>query len=146
LIVPRDGLIFIEAVNLFANPNGWPIVEMQAPQNAPGPEIKGVLGRLHLTDGPPRRIGKEVDRLDEDEDLKLGDVDPAEYRPTANRLEWALRRLADEPASKIAPLIGMSEKRFRHIRRGLVKRTRSENREAIIRLALSRASQTPRNQ
>ena len=105
----------------------------------------GVLGRLHLFDGPPIRIGKEVDRLDQDEDAALGDMDPAEYTARKYTLEWALGILEDEPASKLAPLIGMSERRFRHIRRGLVKRTRATSRDAIIRFARSRASKSPRN-
>ena len=81
----------------------------------------------------------------EDEDAALGDMDPAEYTARKYTLEWALGILEDEPASKLAPLIGMSERRFRHIRRGLVKRTRATSRDAIIRFARSRASQSPRN-
>lgn len=118
-----------------AGPDGMPA----------GPETQGVLGRLHLTDGQPRRIGKEVDRLDEGENFTLGDMDPPEYTARDHTLEWALGILADEPASKLAPLIGMSERRFRHIRRGLVKRTRRENREAIVRLARSRFHSSTRN-
>ena len=44
-----------------AGPDGMPA----AWKNAWSP------GRLHLYDGPPVRIGKEVDRLDEDEDFQL---------------------------------------------------------------------------
>ena len=36
-------------------------------ESLPRPETRGVLGRLHLYDGPPIRIGKEVDCLAEDE-------------------------------------------------------------------------------
>jgi hypothetical protein len=111
-----------------------------------GPDTKGVLGRLHLTDGQPRRIGKEVDRLDEGEDFTLGDTDPAEYTARKYTLEWALGILADEPASRLAPLLGMSERRFRDIGRGLVKRTRAASRDAIIRLARSRATHCEKGQ
>ena len=123
-----------------------PEAKAAGPDGKPaGPESQGVLGRLHLTDGQPRRIGKEVDRLDEGEDFTLGGIDPAEYTARKYTLEWALDILEDEPASRLAPLIGMSERSFRHIRRGLVKRTRATSRDAIIRFARSRASQSPRN-
>ena len=103
-------------------------------------EARGVLGRLHLTGGAPRRIGKEVDRLVEDEEFTLDRPDPAEYTASAVSLSWALEILADEPASKIAPLINMSERRFRDIRRGRIKKVRRDHRNAIVRLALSRAN------
>jgi hypothetical protein len=98
-------------------------------------ETRGVLGRLHLTGGVPRRIGKEVDRLDEDEEFTLDRPDPAEYASSGVTLEWALKVLAGEPASKVAPLVGMSEKRFRDVRRGRVKTVRRSHRRAIIALA-----------
>lgn len=111
-----------------------------APDGTPAnEETRGVLGRLYLTGGTPRRIGKEVDRLDEDEEFTLDRPDPAEYIDEDATLEWALSILADEPASRVAPLIGMSERRFRDVRRGLVKDVRREHRNAIIRLAMNRS-------
>lgn len=106
-------------------------------------ETRGVLGRLHLTGGAPRRIGKEMDRLDEDEEFTLDKVDPAEYTGSGATLEWALDILADVPASTVATSIRMHEKRFRDIRRGRVKRVRREHRNAIIALALSRSNSVP---
>src|SRR5580700_5729 len=79
-----------------------------APDGKPADEeTRGVLGRLHLTGGAPRRIGKEVDRLDEDEEFTLDQPVAAEYTNQGATLEWALGVLASEPASTIAPLIGM---------------------------------------
>lgn len=37
---------------------------------------RGVLGRLHLRSGEPERIGKEVDRLDEDDGDNLDQSRP----------------------------------------------------------------------
>jgi len=88
-----------------AGPDGMPA----------GPETRGVLGRLNLADGQPRRTGKEVDRLDEGEYFTLGNMDPAEYAARDHTLEWALAILAGESSAKLASLIGMSERRFRDI-------------------------------
>jgi hypothetical protein len=104
-------------------------------------EAREVLGRLQLTGDAPRRIGKEVDRLDEDEEFTLDGTDPSEYVANSISLSSALEALADEPASKIALLIGMSERRFRDIRRGRIKKVRREHRHAIVRLALSRMNE-----
>lgn len=103
-------------------------------------ETRGVLGHLQLMGGAPRRIGKEVDRLDEDQEFILDRLDPAEYTSSRATLEWALETLSDEPATKIAQLVGISERRFRDIRRGRIKRVRRQHRYAIIRLALSRGT------
>jgi hypothetical protein len=118
-----------------------PEAKAAGPDGRPaGPDTQGVLGRLHLTDGQPRRIGKEVDRLDEDQEYSLESLDPTEYRATRETLEWALGVLEQEPATEIAPLVGMSERRFRDIRRGLVIKVRPEHRVAIIGLARSRSN------
>ena len=110
-----------------AAPNGTPANE----------ETHGILGRLHLTGGAARRIGKEVDRLDEDEEFTLDRPDPSEYIALGVTLIWALSVLAPEPASKIASQIGMSERRFRDIRHGRTKNVRKQHSDAIVRLALS---------
>jgi hypothetical protein len=103
---------------------------------AAGKETRGVLGRLHLSGGPPRRIGKEVDRLDEDDEFTLDRPDPAQYASSHATLEWALQVLSDQPASGIALRIGMSERRFRDIRTRRVRNVRRNHRNAIIQLAL----------
>jgi hypothetical protein len=111
-----------------AGPDGRPADE----------ETRGMLGRLRLTAGAPRRIGKEVDRLDEDDEFILERSDPAEYTSTRPTLKWALGVLADEPAAKIAPLLGMSERRFRDVRKGLVKTVRRAHVKSIVLLAQTR--------
>jgi len=103
-------------------------------------DSRGVLERLHLTGGAPRRIGKEMDRLDEDEEFTLDRPGPSEYTSSRATLKWALQTLSEEPASKVALLIGMSERRFRDIRRGRIKKVRRQHRNAIIGLALNRAT------
>lgn len=116
-----------------AGPHGLPADE----------ETSGVLGRLHLTGGAPARIGKEVDRLDEDEEFTLGRFDAVEYKSQGATLAWALKVLEDEPASKIGPLVGVSERRFRDIRRGRVKNVHQAHQRAVIRLAQERTSEVP---
>jgi hypothetical protein len=101
-----------------------------------GEETRGVLGRLRLTGRSPRRIGKEVDRLDEDEEFTLDRPDPAEYEKKAITLEQALKIIEREPAARVAELVGMSERRFRDIRHGRIRKVRLEHREAIIKLAM----------
>ena len=117
-----------------------PEAKAAAPNGVPASEDdRGVLGRLRLYAGAPRRIGKEVDRLDEDDEYSLGALDPAEYTAEGHTLKWALQVLAPEPATEVAPLLGIHEKSFRMIRRGLVTPHR-DTREDIIRLAESRES------
>jgi hypothetical protein len=113
-----------------AGPDGMPA----------GEETNGVLGRLHLTGGAPCRIGKEVDRLDEDEEFTLDRPAAVEYTSRGTTLAWALKALEDEPASKIGPLVGVSERRFRDIRRGLVKKVQRRHASAIVRLAQDRTA------
>lgn len=88
-------------------------------------------------------IGKEVDRLDEDAEFTLNRPDPAEYRSTGATLEWALGILESEPASKLAQLVGMSERRVRDIKKGRVKRVRAAHRNVLIKLALERFKVEP---
>lgn len=58
-----------------------PEAKAAGPDGKPAePETRGVLGRLHLYDGPPVRIGKEIDRLDEDDDFQLKASDPESYK------------------------------------------------------------------
>jgi len=119
-----------------------PEAKAAAPNGVPASEDdRGVLGRLRLYAGAPRRIGKEVDRLDEDDEYSLGAPDPAEYTAEGHTLEWALQILEPEPATEVAPLLGIHEKSFRMIRRGLVTPHR-DTRDDIIRVAESRESTT----
>ena len=79
-----------------------------------------------------------MDRLDEDEGFTLDRPEPAEYTTSGTTLEWGLRALEGEPASKTAQLVGMSERRLRDIQRGQVRLVRRPHRNAIIKLALER--------
>jgi hypothetical protein len=57
-----------------------PEAKAAGPDGQPaGEATRGVLGRLHLRGGQPVRIGKEVDRLDEDDDFTLRPSDPIVY-------------------------------------------------------------------
>jgi hypothetical protein len=104
-------------------------------------ETRGILGRLNLYDGPPQRIGKEVDRLSEDEDYLLDATDPTQYLAVEHTLEWALGILEGAPATEIAPQIPMSEKRFRDIRSGVAEPNEG-HRSAIIRIAKCRENES----
>lgn len=68
----------------------------------------------------------------------MDSLDPAEYTTVGDSLEWALGILEDEPATELAPLVGMSEKRFRDVRRR-ISAPNELHREAIIELARKRA-------
>jgi hypothetical protein len=101
-------------------------------------ETRGVLGRLHLTGGAPRRIGKEVDRLDEDDEFTLDRPDPAEYIPQKLSLSWALEVLSDESTASLARLVGISTRRLDDVRKGRVKKVRARNYQKIIAIARQR--------
>lgn len=99
-------------------------------------DTRGLLGRLWLEDGEPARIGKEIDRLYEEEDVTLDDQEPIHYRDddTDLELEAALEVLKQIPQTDVASEIGISERRLRDIEHGRV-RPRKARREAILWLA-----------
>jgi hypothetical protein len=71
-----------------------------APDGSPaGPQTRGVLGRLHLTGGKLIRVGKEVDRLAEEDGIDLLGGDPATFegRPE-DELAWAMWSWEPTPA------------------------------------------------
>jgi hypothetical protein len=104
-------------------------------------ETRGVLGRLHLTDGEPARIGKEVDRLDADEGDALVWDQPVEYQGRGE-LDWAIYLLAREPRATLAAELGVSVRRLQDI----MKRNSSPRpslRRALIDLARRRCVSSP---
>ena len=59
-----------------------------------------------MRDGPPVRIGKEVDRLDEDEDYRLDATDPDGFKLKVDeQLSSALAKLGDKATPKLAALL-----------------------------------------
>jgi hypothetical protein len=101
----------------------------------------GILGRLNLVGGFPCRIGKEVDRLDEDDEFTLERPEALEYETSNATIDWALSVLESEPASKLAVVAGMSERRMRDIKKGRTKHVREAHRTTLIKLALERSKQ-----
>jgi hypothetical protein len=98
-------------------------------------ETRGLLGRLHLTAGEPSRIGKELDRLDEDEGDSLERDQPFVYDdPDDREFEWALGVLGHEPRAEVARELKISVRRFQDI---LKRRSqpRTTLRQAIVERA-----------
>jgi len=105
--------------------------------NPAGEETRGLLGRLHLTSGPPTHIGKEIDRLEEAEQTTLEDDEPIMYDGSgAKEFPRALTIVATLPRKEAAASLGVSVRRLQDIVKG---RSRPHRRllEAIVRLARS---------
>ncbi len=82
--------------------------------NPAGPETTGLLGRLRVQQrGRLRRIGKEIDRLDEDEGASLVPERPVEYE--RDDLADDIAHLSQFPQKPVAAAIGISERRWRDI-------------------------------
>ena len=96
-------------------------------------DTTGLLGRLRVRSGKPARIGKEIDRLDQDEGASLEPDQPVEYE--CDDLADEIAYLAQFPQTTIAAEIGMSERRWRAIATG-----KSIPREATAR-RIARAAQ-----
>lgn len=105
-------------------------------------ETRGVLYSLPLESDGAIRIGKEVDRLDEDEGTSLDNDGPLNYDAKAKRkrVRWfdglrsAVDYLARFPQAQIAEALGISERRWRDIFKGRSIPHRRRQR-MIIRLA-----------
>jgi hypothetical protein len=106
-------------------------------------ETRGVLFSLPLESDGAIRIGKEVDRLDEDEGTSIDNDGPLVYDAKAKRKRvrcfdglWsAVDYLAQFPQARIAAILGISERRWRDI----LKRKstpRRKTQRAIVRLAM----------
>jgi hypothetical protein len=109
--------------------------------NPAGPDTVGLLGRLRVRSEKLVRIGKEVDRLDQDDGASLEPDQPIEYG--RDDLGEDIAYLATFPRRAIANEIGISERRWRDIiehrsnpRRGTVaqiNRSASEYRDQFNR-------------
>lgn len=97
--------------------------------NPAGEDTVGVLGRLGVCSGAPARIGKEVDRLDEDEGATLADQPPIEY--ANDELANDVAFLAQHPQESTARDIGLSQRRWRDI----VKHRAKPHRRIALRIA-----------
>ncbi|HLJ84261.1 MAG TPA: hypothetical protein VKT51_08845 [Candidatus Eremiobacteraceae bacterium] len=96
---------------------------------------RGLLGRLHLEDFEPIRIGKEIDRLDEDKGASLECADPVSYEDESDpELNAAVCVLAKHRQGRVAKALGMSERRWRDILQGYA-RPHEKIRGQILRLA-----------
>jgi hypothetical protein len=97
-----------------------------------GPDTLGLLGRLRVRSGKPARIGKEVDRLDQDEGAALEPEQPIEYE--RDDLAEDIGYLAAFPQEPTADDLGLSPRRWRDILKGKAKPHRATG-EAISRIA-----------
>jgi hypothetical protein len=100
--------------------------------NPCGPATKGVLGRLAVRSVRLARIGKEIDRLDEDEGASLEDDGPVEFERASLADDIAF--LASFPQEVTAREIGMSARRWRDLAKGRAM-PRGATAESIARLA-----------
>ena len=80
-----------------------------------------MLGRLEVRSGPVRRIGKEIDRLDQDEGASLEGEGPVEYNRERRSITADVEYLAAFPQERTARDVGISERRWRDIVKGNAK-------------------------
>jgi hypothetical protein len=80
---------------------------------AAGPETIGLLGRLRVRSKRLARIGKEVDRLDEEEGAALEPEQPIEYE--RDDLAEDIEYLATFPQAVTARDLGLTERGWRKI-------------------------------
>jgi hypothetical protein len=100
-----------------------------------GREARGVLGRLHLTAAGPAHIGKEIDRLDEDQGESLDDDGPITYDSDNDRgYELAIDILSARPRGETASELRVSVRRLQDILKGR-SAPRPKLRAEILRLA-----------
>jgi hypothetical protein len=81
--------------------------------NPAGSETTGLLGRLRVRSKHLARIGKEVDRLDEDEGAALEPELPVEYE--CDQLADDIDYLAQFPQVRTAHDLGITERGWRKI-------------------------------
>lgn len=103
--------------------------------NPAGPDTIGLLYRLPVRARKLARIGKEVDRLDEDDGAALEPEQPIEYE--RDGLAEDVGYLAQFPQAEVASEVGMSERRWRDIVKGL-SQPRGRTAERIRTLAAER--------
>ncbi|MBV8846293.1 MAG: hypothetical protein JO307_26095 [Bryobacterales bacterium] len=105
-----------------------------------GRDTIGPLQRLRLRSKRLARIGKEVDRLDENEGAAFAPGRPVEYE--RNEIAQDIDYLAQFPQAAIAREIGMSERRWRDIVQGRT-RPREATGRRIRRAAECRSQSGP---
>jgi hypothetical protein len=81
--------------------------------NPAGPETVGLLGRLRVRSKKLARIGKEVDRLDEEEGAALEPEQPIEYE--RDDLAEDIAYLVTLPQAATARDLGLTERGWRKI-------------------------------
>jgi len=81
--------------------------------NPAGPDMIGLLGRLRVRSQKLARIGKEVDRLDEEEGAALEPEQPIEYE--RDDLARDVEYLAAFPQAATARDLGLTERGWRKI-------------------------------
>lgn len=103
--------------------------------NRAGTDARGVLRRLSVTSIHLARIGKEIDRLGEDEGASLEGSEPKEYIGAGRQdLADAIAFLASFPPGRIAHEIGLSPRRWSDIVKSRAK-PRSRTAKAITLVA-----------
>jgi hypothetical protein len=100
--------------------------------NRAGSDAKGVLGRLAVRAVHLARIGKEVDRLDEDGGASLKPDQPIEYG--GDDLADHIAYLGSFPQETTARDLGLSRRRWRDLVKGRAK-PHSRTAERIARIA-----------
>jgi hypothetical protein len=101
--------------------------------NPAGPETIGLLGRLRVQSKKLARIGKEVDRLDEEQGAALEPEQPVEYE--RDDLAEDIEYLATFPQVATARDLGLTERGWRKIIKGDVSpltRTLARIREIAV--------------
>jgi hypothetical protein len=101
------------------------------------PNFRGVLSRLNLRVDSTVHVGKEIDRLDEDDGVSLDADGPAVYTDSGGEvgaLEAALALLRGRSGPQNARDLGLTERRWRDIKHGRAK-PGPVTRRAIVRLA-----------
>jgi hypothetical protein len=101
--------------------------------NPAGPETIGLLGRLRVRSKHLARIGKGVDRLDEDDGASLEPELPIEYE--TDDLAEDIAYFAQFPQKAVAAEIGMSERRWRDLVQGKT-RPRAATAARIVHAAI----------
>lgn len=96
----------------------------------------GLLGRLRLRSNRLVRIGKEVDRLDQEDGASLEPDRPVEYE--RDELTAAIAYLADLPQEAVASELGLSVRGWRSLVKG-VSKPRSTTAKRIRQLSTERS-------
>lgn len=100
--------------------------------NPAGPETIGLLRRLPVRSRKLARIGKELDRVGEEEGASLEPDRPIEFE--RDSLAQDIAYLAEFPQKLVAERIGMSERRWRDIAQGKTQ-PRATTAARIVRIA-----------